>query len=29
MRKFVIEREIPKFGTLEREQLKAAAANSN
>jgi len=29
MRKFVIEREIPKVGTLEREQLKAAAAKSN
>ena len=29
MRKFVIEREIPKVGTLEREQLRAAAAKSN
>ena len=29
MRRFVIEREIPKVGTLEREQLKAAAAKSN
>lgn len=29
MRKFIIEREIPKVGTLEREQLKAAAAKSN
>jgi hypothetical protein len=29
LRKFVIEREIPKVGTLEREQLKAAAAKSN
>jgi hypothetical protein len=28
-RKFVIEREIPKVGTLEREQLRAAAAKSN
>ena len=27
--KFVIEREIPKVGTLERDQLRAAAAKSN
>ena len=29
MRKFVIEREIPAVGTLEREQLRQAAAKSN
>lgn len=29
MRKFVIEREIPAVGTLEREQLRGAAAKSN
>jgi hypothetical protein len=29
LRKFVIEREIPKVGTLERDQLRAAAAKSN
>jgi hypothetical protein len=29
MRKFVIERDIPKVGSLEREQLKAASAKSN
>jgi hypothetical protein len=29
LRKFVIEREIPKVGTLDREQLKGAAAKSN
>lgn len=29
MRKFIIEREIPEVGTLEREQLRAAAAKSN
>jgi hypothetical protein len=29
LRKFVIEREIPKVGTLEREQLRGAAAKSN
>jgi hypothetical protein len=29
MRKFVIERSIPKVGTLEREQLREAAAKSN
>jgi hypothetical protein len=29
MKKYMIEREIPKVGTLEREQLKAAAAKSN
>jgi hypothetical protein len=29
MRKFVIEREIPEVGTLERDQLRAAAAKSN
>lgn len=29
MRKFVIEREIPEVGSLEREELKGAAAKSN
>ena len=29
MNKYVIERDIPKVGTLEREQLRAAAAKSN
>jgi hypothetical protein len=29
MRRFVIEREIPKVGSFEREQLKGAAAKSN
>ncbi|MGK9236240.1 DUF4242 domain-containing protein [Inquilinus limosus] len=29
MRRFVIEREIPGIGTLEREQLRAAAERSN
>jgi Protein of unknown function (DUF4242) len=29
MKKFVIEREIPKIGTLSQEQFKAAAAKSN
>jgi hypothetical protein len=29
MRKYIIEREIPAVGTLEREQLRAAAAKSN
>lgn len=29
LRKFVIEREIPKIGTADREQLRAAAAKSN
>lgn len=29
MRKYVIEREIPKVGSLEREQLAAAAGKSN
>lgn len=29
MKKFIIEREIPKVGTLEREQLREAAARSN
>jgi hypothetical protein len=29
MKKYVIERDLPKVGTLEREQLKAAAAKSN
>ena len=29
MRKYVIERDIPAVGTLEREQLAAAAATSN
>ena len=29
MRKFVIEREIPAVGTLEREELRAAAQKSN
>lgn len=28
-RKFVIERDIPKVGTFEREQLRGAAAKSN
>jgi hypothetical protein len=28
-RKFIIERDIPKVGTFEREQLRAAAAKSN
>ena len=27
--KFIIERDIPKVGSFEREQLKAAAAKSN
>ena len=27
--KFIIERDIPKVGTFEREQLRAAAAKSN
>jgi Nickel responsive protein SCO4226-like len=29
LRKFIIERDIPKVGTLEREQLSGAAAKSN
>jgi hypothetical protein len=29
MRKFIIERSIPAVGTLEREQLRAAAEKSN
>lgn len=29
MRKFVIEREIPAVGSLEREELRGAAAKSN
>jgi hypothetical protein len=29
MRKFMIERDIPAVGTLEREQLRQAAAKSN
>ena len=29
MKKFIIEREIPKVGSLEREQLREAAAKSN
>jgi hypothetical protein len=29
MRKFVIERNLPKVGSLEREQLKEAAQKSN
>ena len=29
LRRFVIEREIPKVGSLEREQLRGAAQKSN
>jgi Nickel responsive protein SCO4226-like len=29
LRKFVIERDIPKAGTLDRQQLREAAAKSN
>jgi hypothetical protein len=29
MRKYIIERDIPKVGTLEREQLREAAKTSN
>ena len=29
LRKFVIERDIPKVGTFEREQLRGAAETSN
>jgi hypothetical protein len=29
MKRYVIEREIPEVGTLEREQLRGAAAKSN
>ncbi|MBV9570685.1 MAG: DUF4242 domain-containing protein [Alphaproteobacteria bacterium] len=29
LRKFIIERDIPAVGTLEREQMKGAAAKSN
>ncbi len=29
LRKFIIERDIPKVGTFEREQLRGAGAKSN
>jgi hypothetical protein len=29
LRKFIIERELPEVGSMEREQLKSAAAKSN
>jgi hypothetical protein len=29
LRRYVIERDIPKVGTFEREQLQGAAAKSN
>jgi hypothetical protein len=29
LRRFIIERDIPKVGTLERDQLREAAAKSN
>jgi hypothetical protein len=29
LRRFIIERDIPKVGSLEREQLRGAAAKSN
>jgi Protein of unknown function (DUF4242) len=29
LRRYIIERDIPKVGTFEREQLRAAAAKSN
>ncbi len=29
LRKFIIERDIPEVGTLDREQLRGAAAKSN
>ena len=29
LRKFIIERDIPKVGTFERDQLQGAAAKSN
>ncbi|OYV35104.1 MAG: hypothetical protein B7Z80_19405 [Rhodospirillales bacterium 20-64-7] len=29
MRRFIIERDIPKVGTLQKEELKGAAAKSN
>jgi len=29
LRRYIIERDIPKVGTLEREQLRGAAAKSN
>jgi hypothetical protein len=29
MKKYIIERDIPKVGTLERDQLREAAAKSN
>jgi hypothetical protein len=29
MRKFIIERELPAVGSMEREQLRGAAATSN
>ena len=29
LRKFIIERDVPKVGSFEREQLRGAAAKSN
>jgi hypothetical protein len=29
LQKFIIERDIPKVGTFDREQLRQAAAKSN
>jgi hypothetical protein len=29
LKKFIIERDIPKVGTFDREQLRQAAAKSN
>jgi hypothetical protein len=29
LRRFIIERDIPRVGTFEREQLRAATAKSN
>jgi len=29
LRRYIIERDIPKVGTFEREQLRGAAAKSN
>lgn len=29
LQKFIIERDIPKVGTFERDQLRGAAAKSN
>ena len=29
LRKYIIERDIPEVGSLEREQLRGAAAKSN